>query len=68
MRQHPPETEMEMESTYGSHRRRRRLVVNNWRCSGSNCNSNSDMANIAFLSSSVREQAGSQPVSQPCAK
>lgn len=60
MRQHPPETQTESlpatTTTYGSHRRRRRrrrLVVNNWqqqRQHGQHC----------FLSSSAREQAGSQ--------
>lgn len=56
MRQHPPETQTESlptttTATYGSHRRRR-LVVNNWQQQqhGQHC----------FLSSSAREQAGSQ--------
>lgn len=55
MRQHPPETQTESlpatTTTYGSHRRRR-LVVNNWQQQqhGQHC----------FLSSSAREQAGSQ--------
>lgn len=57
MRQHPPETQRPRASlptttaTYGSHRRRR-LVVNNWQQQqhGQHC----------FLSSSAREQAGSQ--------